>query len=283
MMNWAELESINLIFCTGSPKSGTTFLQMILNNHPEVSCPPEVALTGVLNHIKTMINSINKSFEDIDKKTANQGAVRLEEDDTFELFKFITRLIAYKGSLRHKKQVKYFGLNENEIVIFNKFDLYLKLFPKVKFLIIIRDPRSIAVSSWYHNLRTELGFKEKLKDLNNWASFVAKFWKKETGNIVEFVKKADKETVFICRYEDLVLNPFENYKKIFEFLKVSTDKKVIEKVIDNTSFKKLKDGKFFRKASIDDWKNELSPLAIKEIEQTCGDFMQLFGYKTMYW
>ena len=40
-------------------------------------------------------------------------------------------------------------------------DFYYKLFPNSKFIIIVRDPRSVAVSSWYFNLRTEPGFLEK--------------------------------------------------------------------------------------------------------------------------
>jgi len=45
--------------------------------------------------------------------------------------------------------------------------------------------------------------------------------------------------VFLCRYEDLLLNPLENYKKIFEFLEINTDYNLIKEIIEKTSFKKF--------------------------------------------
>ncbi len=280
-MNWAELESIKLVFCTGSPKSGTTFLQMILDNHPEVSCPPEHYLYSFLTEsLPKVFQSYNKSVEFIDKMTARQGAPIFTDEDIKEVGKFVIKLAAYKGAKGRK--VKWYGIKDDQLTERNGFSLLLELFPEAKFIGIIRDPRSVCVSSWYFNLRLDERWAEKIKSKENWAIAFSPIWVRDNTNLINFFK-TQPEKVLLCRYEDLVLNPFENYKRIFEFLGVSTDKEVIEEVIDKTSFKKFKDGKFFRKASIDDWKNELSPLAIKEIEKTCGHLMQLLGYKPMYW
>jgi len=71
-MDWSFLQKINLVFCTGTPKSGTTFLQMILNNHPEVSCPAEHYLFDLLTEkLPKFLENYNKSIIFIDKVTAN--------------------------------------------------------------------------------------------------------------------------------------------------------------------------------------------------------------------
>ena len=138
------------------------------------------------------------------------------------------------------------------------------------------------MSSWYHNIRTEPGFLEtRGKNKEYWANQIAEFWLRENSNMLKFYKK-NSSKILICRYEDLVLQPFENYKKIFEFLEVNTEKKIIEKIIEKTSFKKFKDGKFFRKASIDEWKKELPPSAIRNIESKCSDLMKYFKYEPIY-
>ncbi|NPA39597.1 MAG: sulfotransferase [Thermodesulfobacteria bacterium] len=280
-MTWTELESIKLVFCTGSPKSGTTFLQMILDNHPEVSCPPEHYLYSFLTEtLPSVFQSYNKSVEFIDKMTAKQGAPIFTDEDIKEVGKFVIKLAAYKGA--KGKEVKWYGIKDDQLTERNGFTLLSELFPEAKFVAIVRDPRSVCVSAWYFNIRLDENWATKIGTKEEWASVYGPIWVRDNTNIINFFKK-HSDKIFLCRYEDLVLNPFENYKRIFEFLGVSTDKEVIEEVIDKTSFKKFKDGKFFRKASIDDWKNELSPLAIKEIEKTCGHLMQLLGYKPMYW
>ncbi len=280
-MNWSNLEKMKLVFAIGSPKSGTTFLQMILNNHPEVSCAPEVAFSSFFKKLQQIFEELNQTFEDIDKKTARQGPVQIKEAEILDVYRFIVKKIAYLGA--KGRTVKWYGLNENEILIYDKFKLYSELFPESKFIVIVRDPRSIAVSSWYHNLRTQKNFKDNVGSLENWCQVVGKIWKKEQTALLNFAKEPlSKDKLFICRYEDLVLFPLKWYTHIFEFLNVDTREDIIKQIIENTSFKKFQDGKFFRKASIDEWKEVLSSLAIKFIEKECAHIMQLFEYELLY-
>jgi len=282
MINWAELENIKLVFCTGSPKSGTTFLQMILNNHPEVSCPPEHYLYSFLtNTLPKVFDNYNKSVEFIDKMTAKQGAPVFNDADVKEVGKFVIKLAAYKGA--KGKKVKWYGIKDDQLTEQNGFNLLSQLFPEAKFIAIIRDPRSVVVSAWHFNIRIHPDFLESIgNNKEKWIEHGAKCWLRDTNNLINFFKKSPSK-VFLCRYEDLLLNPFENYKKIFEFLEVNTDDNLIEEIIEKTSFKKFKDGKFFRKGKVDSWKEELTPLEIKTVEKVCGSLMNLLGYKTVYW
>lgn len=280
MIGKSDMEDINIFFCTGSPKSGTTFLQMILNSHPEVSCPSEHKLDYFIINIKKLIEIYNQQLKVWDELTGNQGPAYFKNDDYKKVLKCIVEIAAYRGAKGRK--VKWYGLNDNGIIIGNHFEWYTEIFPNCKFIAILRDPRSVAVSSWYHNIRTEPDFLEKRgKNKEHWCKQVAEFWFRENKGLVEFFKKYSSK-VLVVRYEDLVLFSFENYKKIFKFLEVNTDEALINKVIEQTSFKKFKNGKFFRKASIDEWKKELPPSGIKIIEMKCGELMKYFGYEFFY-
>ena len=273
----SKMKEINIFFCTGSPKSGTTFLQIILNTHPEISCPPEHRFDFFVTNLPKLFETYNKILEHGDKTTANQGPIFFDKEDIEDVLAFIIKKAAIKGA--RNKKVKWYGIKDNWLTIQNLYELYNKLFPKSRFIFIIRDPRSVAISSWYWLLRVEPGFLEtRGKNKEHWANQVAEFWLRENSNMLRFYKK-NFSKILICKYEDLVLQPFENYKKIFEFLEVDTKEETINKIIEKTSFKKFKDGKFFRKASIDEWKKELPPSGIKIIETKCVELMKYFKYE----
>ncbi len=264
-----------LFFCFGTPKSGTTFLQMILNSHPEISCPSEHQLDFFIKELPILLQKYNKILEVVDKKTASQGASLFTGEDLDEIFKFIVIRAAIRGS--QGKKVKYYGINDNAITL--RLFAYSKLFPKAKFIFIIRDPRSVAVSSWYNNLRLEPNFLEdRGKNKEHWSKQVVKFWVRDINNFLS-VSENNSNTFLMCRYEDLLLNPQESYKKLFDFLGVNSEDHIVFNVIDKTKFNKFKNGKFFRKASIDDWKEELSIEAIKNIEEIAVHLMKNLGYE----
>ena len=274
--SWEEIDKkIRLLFCFGSPKSGTTFLQMILNAHPEVSCPSEHQFDFFIRELPKLLDNYNKILDIVDKRTGNQGPAFFTGEDLDQIFKYIVKIAAIRGA--QGRNVKWYGINDNAII--NKLDIYNRLFPEAIFICIVRDPRSITISSWYHNIRVEPNFiARRGKKIEYWSKQVASFWVRDINNVLNFSKK-NPDKLFICRYEDLVLNPEKYYIKLFEFLDVNSSDKIVHEIIKKTNFRKFKDGKFFRKASIDDWKEELSQEAIINIEKIALSFMKHFGYE----
>ena len=253
---------------------------MILNAHPEISCPSEHQLEVLRQALNQLLHYYNQVLERADQLTGKQGPSLYTEEDFENIFAYMVMLAALRGAKTKNKnlrKIKWFGLNDNAAIL--KLPFYAKLFPEARFVCIVRDPRSVAISSWYHNLRTEPDFvRNRGKNLDYWAAQSANFWIREYKAARDFQKQHPEKIIFI-RYEDLVLDPLPHYQKLFSFLEVNTQQEILEKVIEVTRFDRFKDGKFFRKASIDDWKKELSLKAIQAIEKTTEPLFSFFGYK----
>ena len=125
---------------------------------------------------------------------------------------------------------------------------------------------------------------------NNFRSALFGSWK---TNYKSWFSQNTLETLLI-RYEDLILNPFENFSKIIKFLenksKIIYDKNSIELSINQTKFENLsklekKNGfdeatndLFFRKGSSKQWMN-LDKKLISDLEENFGDLMEDLNYK----
>ena len=170
----------------------------------------------------------------------------------------------------------------------------------IGFIYLVRDPRDVVLSYSKHlNKSTEDTFHimkhnsyEQMPHQGNMTKQVMmgswsdnyKSWRDYNS-----VKK------IIIKYEDLLLNPYETFFKIINYLNkingLTIDREMIRKSIDNTSFKNLqnlekkfgfkekkKEGVFFRKGKSGNWKNELDKKITFQIEQAFEEDMKELNY-----
>tara|TARA_Y100000992_G_scaffold255444_1_gene188623 strand:- start:758 stop:1579 length:822 start_codon:yes stop_codon:yes gene_type:complete len=163
---------------------------------------------------------------------------------------------------------------------------------------IVRDPRSVAVSYAHH---AKLSLEESVDALLN---------ENRLGTNNEFYYEARSSwkshylswmgspaPKILIKYEDLIEEPFEQFKKILEFINKFLNKKIIiddekiNKSINESSFdnlskleenrpfpEKLNDVKFFRKGLSEEWKKVLNPELAKKIEVSFIDEMKQLNY-----
>jgi hypothetical protein len=164
------------------------------------------------------------------------------------------------------------------------------------FIYIVRDPRSVAVSSSnYENTSIEQSVKNILNE-NLTAT--------NPGNLLEIRSswknhylswKRRNFSKMIVRYEDLHNDTFNCFKKILDFLKkfknINIDENKILETIKICSFEnlsllenqkgfeeKFKGRKFFREGRVDEWKNKLNKNLIKKIENNFYEEMKELKY-----
>ena len=78
---------VNRFFVSGMNKSGTTFLQMLLNAHPTISCPSEQHFNTLINGVPALVNQYNATLDLFDKNTSNQGTGFNKEAFSYHLLK----------------------------------------------------------------------------------------------------------------------------------------------------------------------------------------------------
>ena len=164
------------------------------------------------------------------------------------------------------------------------------------FIYIVRDPRSVAISSsCYENTSIEQSVKNLLNE-NLTAT--------NPGNLLEIRSswknhylswKRRNFSKMIVRYEDLHNDTYNCFKKILDFLKkfknINIDENKILETIKICSFENLslledqkgfeeksKEKKFFREGRIDEWKNKLDKDLIKKIENNFYEEMKELKY-----
>lgn len=301
----------NSLLVTGMFRSGTTLLSKMINANPNIACFSDCFLpifklyrNHFLKSSSDLIlnspfddyyfsQSKNKIFNNIQKSTFK---INVKKDDKIKLKSNIKIYSNDYSPEIHAKlhliQGKYFdelfknaydiltSLNKKKIVGFK--DVWVGEFSKHiielnnsnKVINIIRDPRSVISSNFASGNKYPI-------------IFLIRQWRKLASLAILHSKKYPKNFLNIS-YEDLIINPELNSKKICSFLKVNYSNKMIDhnyyygpskkKWIQNTSLKKNNSKSFFNKKSIDYWPKILSNKEVRIIEYFCQLEMSILGY-----
>ncbi|NNE90184.1 MAG: hypothetical protein HKN23_00910 [Verrucomicrobiales bacterium] len=271
-------------FVFGLNKSGTTFLQSLLDAHPNVNCPSEHHLTTVRNMLDQGLTSYRRVIEDIDRKTAKQG-VRLDEDRLREvLYGTWVRELMNTGA---GKNTTHVGLNDNRLA--ESLPEHFEQFPEARFVYIVRDPRDVAVSLWHHRLRTEPDFAESGTTLEDVAIAIASKWMVYLKAVQEHAE-SHPGRIEMVRYEDLIDETMRQQamSQVLGFLELSDEPELIRHLFEATDLEKMQSKEkgeeesgeygFYRTGRKGNWRTELTQEQIWTIEYVASDMMERLRY-----
>ena len=199
--------STPLIWVGGVPRSGTTLSRAILDSHPEIRCGEE---TRVIPRILSMHNQMLKS--------ANE-ARRLREAKVTEdvlndaMGAYILSIIA-----KHGEPAKY--LCNKDPFALRSMQKLLSIFPNSKFVLMLRDGRAV-VHSIISRKVTIKGF-----DLTSYRGAL-KDWNRAVEAMYRICVEVGPERCLPVYYEQLVLHPEGEMRKILTFLEVPWDEVVL--------------------------------------------------------
>jgi len=191
------------IFIGGSPRSGTTLVQNMLDSHPLVLGGPEfLHLQNIVDLRRRLHSSITKGWIDI---------ICTREDVDSYIVEFIEKLFL---PLADKNQCEFYSEKSPEnILVFSKL---IDLFPEAHFIQVIRDPRAIVSSMQQVKKRAiDKGVKTPYFTANISASIA---YAKKCFDAGFTATKDAPDKVLTVVYEHLVANPETETKKICKFL-----------------------------------------------------------------
>jgi sulfotransferase family protein len=278
---------VQLFFVSGAPKSGTTWLQRVLDAHPDVVCSGEGHFVEqVITPLVKLKNDFNAKLQ-MDSERVFEGKPYYEPLTDLDLAPMARNLILGVMSKR-ARGAKIRALGDKTPRYTHGLRSLAALFPQAKFVNIVRHPYDVAVSMLHHAYRVgnddalTLGAPIHAKlagnSANAWTNaqtLVAEFRASQPGRLVQI------------RYEDLQSDGLAVASGVFRFLGVRTAEGVVKAALEASSFEKLSGRKpgdenprsFFRKGVVGDWKGRLDDAALSVLDERCGPLMAAEGYE----
>lgn len=270
------------IFIGGAPRSGTSLLQAIFNQHSECVSPPESHLLP--NYAYAATSKIKKAFNDFvslkkildeDEKvqrlniSAEEVLSHLKPGfNPVELFTTYMDLFAHE----RKKDILVEGTPQN-VWLARRLKVQ---FPSSYILHIIRDPRDVVMST----MKAEY---TKKFDVN--IQIIAEHYLLQYECGVDIAQKLFGKRYVRVFYEDLVTDPLTEIKRICEELDVRFEPSMMEfykssdQVAASGESWKANLNNDFMKNNFGKWKTGMSEPDIIMIEEVCKRLFEDFPDK----
>jgi len=237
------------LFLVASERSGTTFLRLMLDSHPQLAwneefeyvvdyMPPEGGFPGIEEYRRALSGDF--IFP----------ASKFSIDPTLNYPELVNSFLAQKLARDRKPVVG--------ATVHRHFDRLLRVWPHARFVHLIRDGRDVARSI------VEMGWAG-----NAWRA--ALYWDEAELDWDRLSQQLPKDRSITVRFEELVTNPTGTLEEICAFCGVSFDPAMLE--YHRSSTYGPPDPKM---AST--WKRKMSVRDVREVEGAIGPLLVQRGY-----
>jgi hypothetical protein len=282
-----QVMSRQLFFVAGAPKSGTTWLQRLLDAHPEIMCAGEGHFVDKLAPLlRTAFSEYNQHQKLVSERVYEGNPYY--KGLTGKQLDLVTVILAgmIMAGRPIDQKVRCIGDKTPRYTL--HLDDLRRVFPTAKFIHIVRDGRDVVISTCYHVLRTG-DDKVFQKDAGNFYKWVAQFTNAWANNVraAEKFGQAQGDSFLQVRYEDLHDQPAEVIGRLLAFLGVDDSAELIARCQESASFEKLSGGRkpgeekaqaFMRKGAVGDWRNHFDDRALEIFERSAGNLLRRMGY-----
>ncbi|MDD5759244.1 MAG: sulfotransferase [Desulfobulbaceae bacterium] len=274
-------------FIVGTERSGSNLLRLILNAHSGIAVPHPP-------HILKYFSPLERSYGDL----SQAGTLPALVDDVLSLLD--AHIYPWEKEISSTRVIRKILLGERPYslpgVFFSVYDEYLcqthkrrwgckstfviqhveqvlATDPASKFILLVRDPRDVAVSS-RHSIFNPFH-----------PYFTAKLWHEQQLEGVKWLESTRRCNFHLVRYEDLIERPQESVMGICRFLGEDFEPAMLEYYRTNsarksrslsTSWQNV--GGPIQSANRNKFKQGLSAEEIKIVEGVTGDLMDRFAY-----
>ena len=260
---------MNTVFLVGVPRSGTTWLQLILYQHPRIATAQETHL------FDWYIAKLQQVWEREERRQVTRG-VGLRNLMTEAEYEDVLGHFAHRvmDSIAARKPAADIILEKTPEHI-EHWALIHELFPKARFIHLIRDPRAVVAS--LKRVAASWG--------GDWAPRTAVDGARRWAAVVEqrsIMREVLGDLYREVRYEELRRDPVQHIDALFEWLGLGSDVAAATSAVAACEAGKLRrEGNgdtqlpwdlstepkdFYREAPIESWRVELKQRDIRLIE-----------------
>ena len=274
--------SLRRVFVVGCPRSGTTWLQLLLAQHPAIRTSWETDV------FRRYVASLEGAWEwEQAGGWSHSGPVGvaglISREEFFAWLRALPDMVfeAIRGD----------GPGVNTVV--EKTPLHVqhsslirRFYPEARFIHLIRDPRSV-VSSLMHASRawrTKFASTNPIDEARRWKTLVEAG--REIGGVTEHYREV--------RYEALLADTSAELASLLGWLELPFDEATCAEIAEACRIDRLRSGAsdaevpwaadsrpegFYRRGEADAWREELSRREVQAIEYITGDLMDELGYE----
>jgi hypothetical protein len=290
-MSWSEtneqlrrLEKRQIFFIGGAPRSGTTWLQQIIDRHPQASCRGEGLFSKDL--FRLLEDCMEKRSSLLDEKNrrvfGHTKGYPLPAQGDSDFLAATAMLLALHQQAEGRDCLAYGEKTPENVFAFPRFK---RLFPQAKFIGIARDPRDVLTSAW-HFFGKSSGTADD--DAAKLAFITAALPALNDGaRQMMALRKTYPGSCHMVTYEGLRTEPAARVAEIFEFLCLPASAAVVRDCVEQTAFDRMTGGRpagegaersFLRKGTVGDWRSTLSPAMNDLILRQLGWMFPHFGW-----
>lgn len=269
---------MKLLFIVGAPRSGTTWLQLLLSQSAHISTAQETHL------FNEYLVSLEKSWRSHANDVRSRGLQSLYSREQFNSLRKSISDDVFKKILEKKKSASIVLEKTPDHAYF--WREILELYPDAHFIHLVRDPRAVVAS-----------MRATGKEWNNaWASAGISGLSKLWLSSVRAAEKIPRATSSFreLKYETLNIDTLHD---TWSWLGLEETREAAASAFDACAIKNLKttaagpqfqpwDVKneptaMLRKGDRDAWKSELSSSDIAIVDSICGPVMRKYSYQTI--
>jgi hypothetical protein len=274
------------LFVGGCPRSGTTLLRCLLNNHPDLAMPAETDFVIPLWTFRARYGDLRRpenrrALAEWIFNTDGTGGRRIRAG-SFGRREAIERVVASAPTLGS--------------VFSTCFEMYAEahgksrwgdkrpgyagfigaifgLFPDAQFINVVRDPRA-AVSSI-----VRVGWDEQDVAVPSAAAM----WLSSVRRVDAHVRRLRPDQLLDVRYEDMVRDPAATLARICEFAGLRGGS-AIDEMLTRERRGKFREGwhtlisEPITTATIESWRERLEPSEAALVERAAAPYLERFGY-----
>ena len=292
MQSWLEnqtqltdLARRQLFFIGGAPRSGTTWLQRLLDAHPDISCKGEgLFLAQLAVRLEEAAEQRRKALS---AKNAglfgHTGGYPLPSGEDVEHLTATAILLAL-AQQSAGKSCQAVGEKTPENVFF--FERLKRMFPAARFIGIARDPRDVLTSAWHFFRKPAPGEDDAQAKMAFIASALPSI-DHGARTMLALLDRFPGDCALVT-YEGLRRDPAPRLAALFRHLGVRDDAALVAESLARCSFEvstggrpagEALNGSFFRKGVAGDWASTLTPAMNERVLRELGWMFPRFGWE----
>lgn len=283
-MSTHPADTLPRAFIVGCQKSGTSWMQSLLNAHPGVCCRGEACFG---NFLIPLMHETLKQYNTMQRA----GEInRFENDDGIEVIGHAIRVLQRRWVDASDRPVQLIAEKTPEHAL--ALELLSAMFPQMRVIHIIRDGRDGVVSGWHHNIReNQDAFRARFPTMADYTRcFVEQHWRSYITRARQW-GAAHPQRFHELRYEHALEHaleqPAEHASAIFRFLGIDDDASIVDRAVAAASFKSMSGGRdhgqvdngsHMRRGQAGGWREELDDDSVRVFEELGGELLAELGY-----